>query len=164
MLLGIFLMNVPSNIKMICQWIPVLWNNWDWDYNFLFDILRYKMDRMSKHLAEHDVGVTAWQRAAQLKACVDIIDRIQDGSLSYTKEEQKAHEEKWGETIHESVETEDPGLFKLDMYSQKARDERLEEQERKEQLAIYELGRNRKQKDLDVLFRIMRKRVEYWWD
>lgn len=158
-----FISNIPNNIAMICQWIPILWNNWDWDYSFLYEILRYKMDRMSKYLTEKDRAVNTWQYAAQLKACVDIIDRLQEGSHSYTKKEQKEHEEKWGESIYE-LEDQGDGMHLLDIYTKKAREEGLEEQEREEQIAIYELGRARRSKDMDVLFRIMRKRIEYWWD
>lgn len=152
---------IPLNIKMICQWIPVLWGNWDWDYVFLLDVMRYKMARMSRCIAECDRGFDSQRHAKQLQACVDIIDRLR--SDSYLKYEERQHEKKWGEFVVERIPRDD-GLIKLDFYHVKARELGLEEQERAELRVIRNLAYRRRQKDLDVLFRIMRKRIEFWWD
>jgi hypothetical protein len=158
----IFIRNVPSNIVTICQWIPILWNNWDWDYNYFLTIVQYKIRRMSKHIKEHGHFVNSDEVCAQMDECVEIIDRF--FKADYVKEETAAHKEKWGETIYECIPCETEGHFRLDIYSAKARELELEEQERKEILAIYNLNDKRSEEDLDRLFELMRDKLQYWWD
>lgn len=158
-----FIRNIPDNIRMICEWIPVLWSNWDWDYNFLLITLRYKLHRMSKHISEHDHLVNSQKYAKQMACCVDIIDRLLNNE--YTTEEEKLHEDKWGELIMDSYPAEDyPGCHTLDIYRVKARESGEEEAERQETMQLHDLARARREKDLDILFRIMRKNIERWWD
>jgi hypothetical protein len=158
-----FVRNIPDNIKMICQWIPVLWSNWDWDYNFFLTIIQYKLRRMSKHIGEHDILVNSQRYAKQMAFCADIIDRLFKDE--YTTEEEKAHEEKWGELIMDSYPAKDyPGCHTLDIYRVKAREQGREEEEREETMQLHNLARARREKDLDILFRVMRKNIERWWD
>ena len=94
--------NIPANIKMICQWIPILWNNWDWDYHFLLVLMQYKLKRMSKYVKKHNRLVKTDEICIQMNECVEILDRLAN-SHDYTEAETKAHEEKWGPTIMECL-------------------------------------------------------------
>lgn len=154
--------NIPANIRMICEWIPVLWNNWDWDYNFLLLILQYKLKRMSKHIKEHDNLYKSGQIAAQMQACADIIQRLLDNE--YDEKEMAALDEKWGELQMDSLPCEYEGCRALDIYRPKAREMGMEDQEREESLAARQEAADRRQKDFEILFRIMNKRIEWWWD
>lgn len=151
-----FIRNIPSNLKMIAQWIPVLWNNWDWDHMFLMEVLKYKLLRMQKYMKKHAYVAAADQLAAQMKACTDIIDRLEKNR--YTEKEIADHDEKYGPL---SMEPDENGVI---LWRPKARELGLEEEEAERRFEIYLLGEKRREKDLEILFRIMQKRMEYWWD
>lgn len=42
-------------IKKICQWIPILWKDFDWDWVFIVEILCYKLERTRKCILENNV-------------------------------------------------------------------------------------------------------------
>lgn len=41
-------MRVLKKIKKIIDYIPILWNDYDWDYSYIDKILLYKLKRMKK--------------------------------------------------------------------------------------------------------------------
>ena len=162
-----FLENIPNNIIMICQWIPILWNNWDWDYNFLMDVMQYKIQRMSNHIKEHDRLMNSQKYAAQMQLCADTIQRLREDN--YIEHEVEEHNSKWGQLICESIplEEEHPSfgiLYKMDLYHEKARELGLEDQEQEEMQALRELEDARRQADWDLLFSQMRENIQSWWD
>ena len=159
--------HIPRNIKTIIKWTPVLWNNFDYDYGYLLLMLKFKLKCMREHIVEHDIVVSAPKIGKQIRACEDIITRLKSQTYDYIEEERAAHKEKWGESVWDSIPviTEDDGLcYAMDIYTEKAREQGLEKQEREEKSALYRLGEERRQKDLDDLFRIMRDNIESWWD
>ena len=36
-------------IKRLWRWIPVLWKQEDWDYDYLYEIMRIKMEELLKY-------------------------------------------------------------------------------------------------------------------
>lgn len=38
-----------KKIKNIIRWIPVIWNDEDWDFSHLLDILHFKLENMQKY-------------------------------------------------------------------------------------------------------------------
>lgn len=41
-------MNIFKKIKKIIDYIPILWNDYDWDYSYIDKLLLYKLKRMKK--------------------------------------------------------------------------------------------------------------------
>jgi len=79
---------IPSNIRMICQWIPILWSNWDWDYVFFLKIMRYKLQRMSKHIRTEQIIGDADKVSDEMDECIQILDRLL-GNYNYIEEAHK---------------------------------------------------------------------------
>jgi len=154
--------NIPNNIKMICQWIPVLWNNWDWDYNFLLDIMKFKLQRMSNHMIKHNIILDAEKISNQMNECISCIERIQKGE--YTVVEDEEHEKKWGKILYELIPCDHKDCKQLDIYSALAREQRKEEEERQESADIRALAEKRLEADYDLLFDTIRKNFRSWWD
>ena len=150
------------NLKRLFQWLPVVWKDRDFDYNFYLTLMQYKLKRMREHIVEHDIVLATPRIARQIKFCEDTIARLQTDE--YIEAEDKAHEEKWGEQIWDSLPTENERSRTLDIYRVKAREQGLEDQERDEQRVLYKLAKTRREKDLDRLFRVQRKYLEGWWD
>lgn len=115
-------------------------------------ILKYKLHRTSKHLREHNFIANAQKYAKQIEICEYLIDRLINDE--YAELERKKHEEKWGKLLFDG----------RGIHREKAFSEKEECQERDESIAISTLERQRRDRDLDALFSIMRKRIQYWWD
>lgn len=65
------------NIKNIIRWIPVLWNNWDWDYGFLYSIMLNKLNNMYDFFMSSSAMIAdAQETAEQIKYIIDRLDRL----------------------------------------------------------------------------------------
>ena len=64
------------NIKRIIEWIPILYNNFDWDYYYLLKIISFKLKLMEKHFREDGVTMSAEKHANEMKSMIEICDRL----------------------------------------------------------------------------------------
>ena len=63
-------------IKRLWRWVPVLWKQEDWDYDYLYEIMRIKMEELLKCLKEDNIHVGADRRARQLSICLEYFKRM----------------------------------------------------------------------------------------
>ena len=101
--------------------------------------------------------------ADQIKLAVLLIHRLIEDE--YLENVLKPHEEKWGES--EFIFTPIPGdkeYSSLDIKVDKANTKEEIEQESKERMRLYDHEGKLKKQDLDMLFKHIRKYIEYWWD
>ena len=64
------------NIKRIIEWIPILYNNFDWDYYYLLKIISFKLKLMEKHFREDGCTTSAKENAKEMKALIEICNRL----------------------------------------------------------------------------------------
>ena len=146
-------------IKRLIAWIPVLWKDREWDHAFLYDIIHFKLSQMEKHSR---TSIMVHERVGkQIRYAMFLIDRIREDD--YHQEEWKAHNEKWGELRWDSFPAERKGYVCLDIHRPKARAMGMEELERAESSELWRKAGEAREKDLDRLFRHMRKYVQGWW-
>jgi len=61
-----------EKIKRVFAWLPIIWNDNDFDYSYLDKIVLFKLKRMYKSLRPYDVS------KQPLRICINILERIQD--------------------------------------------------------------------------------------
>ena len=147
--------------KRLIAWIPILWKDRDWDHTYFYTIMDFKLSRMEK---ESDTSIMAHINVGkQIRYARFLIARILKDE--YDSEHYRQLEAKWGPLqmdFHEDPDSQ--GKWgTIDMYWPKARaagkDDEVSELSRK----IDSDADAIRQKDLDRLFRHMRKYVERWW-
>lgn len=69
----------------VVRWIPVIWFDRDWDWEFLNRILIYKFERMAKAMDEGHL-LHAPDRAGQLRICALLCKRMSEDN--YNRPEQ----------------------------------------------------------------------------
>lgn len=148
-------------VRRLYHWLPVLWNDRDYDYSFFYHILRFKLKRMAAHLREHNILLYTERYARQIDYAVFLLDRII--ADDYCASKYAAHQEKWGDVSFDK-RLENDGTYSLDIYVTKARESGLDEQEAAEFRTLSELKYRCKENDLDRLFRHIRKYHQRWWD
>ena len=102
------------------------------------------------------------QVADQIKVCKILLQRLIDDD--YISNATKYHDEKWGEL--ELVTDHIPGtdLFSVKAKTDKPLTEKEKKQEREERMNKYKHADYMKEQDLDLLFHLMRKHIQGWWD
>lgn len=66
------------NIKNICAYIPVLWNNQDCDWSGLLLIMSVKLRRMSDHIREHNIIQGAEKTSREILMASELCRRMSE--------------------------------------------------------------------------------------
>ena len=67
-------------IKNIIRWLPVLWKDSDWDYYYIFEILKNKLKFQSEHFRKFGYHESSERDAEKMTLCARLIDKVQNES------------------------------------------------------------------------------------
>ncbi len=68
--------NIRYGLRNLRIWFRIIWNDRDWDYEFLYRILKHKLLRM-EYLFRNDAMVgDSEEMADQMDRCIIILDRL----------------------------------------------------------------------------------------
>ena len=67
-----------NGVKNLWSWFPVIWKDRDWDHHYIFEILKFKLEKQAKHLAEVGFHNDAQRDAELMMTCVRLIDKLQN--------------------------------------------------------------------------------------
>jgi len=63
-------------IKNLIVWYKVIWNDRNWDYSYIYIILRHKLHLTEKSIRKNNNHVTAKKDADGVRLCVLLLDRL----------------------------------------------------------------------------------------
>jgi len=141
-------------ITNVARWLPLLWNDYDWDYYPLYKMLHQKIKFMKEHHRDHH-NHTDWEEVvAQLQTVEDCLDRLLRDN--YLEKEWDAHRarfprDKWFDSW---VQLPD-GSRQMPSMSDDERDAFKILHDEEERL---------RQADLDTLGQTISRHVRGWWD
>ena len=157
--------DIPRNIKYgienLIKWFPVIWQDRDWDHYYLYVILKRKLKHMEHLHIHYSHLMSAEQTAAQIKICVDLLDRLVKDE--YDESAYKTYYEKWGKPKFNWIPV-DNECSSLEITNEKVKTEEDKKQETKDFRRAGDHERNMRKQDIEYLFNHMRKHIEGWWD
>jgi hypothetical protein len=62
-------------IKRFWGWLPILWKDEDWDYVYLFEIMRYKISRIRKDIERVDRHTDCQETIKTMKEVEELLTR-----------------------------------------------------------------------------------------
>jgi len=65
------------NKRNLAEWAEIAWNDNDWDWSSIIEILAFKLTKMSIQMA-HGISEGCEKRAGQMNRCVLFLQRIID--------------------------------------------------------------------------------------
>lgn len=159
-----FFKNCKYGIMNLIIWFHVIWKDRDWDQWYLYNILRFKLERMEKIQREYGCHNDSNKTADQIKLCINLLSRLIDDN--YLINALKPHEKKWGESKMTFTPLSDDSnyLSSLTVETEKVLTKKEKALEHKERMIIYTRSEDLETQDLDMLFNNMRKYIEGWWD
>lgn len=171
--------NFIWGIKNLIKWFPVIWRDRDWDFNYIYKILQFKLEQQAYGIGSRDIHVNAQRDAERMLLCARLCyAQIEDGYgmeyLDYIDIDHEfipTDETKKLYTVESTiVEDNLDGYFalyprqyklalegKIEWYGKK-----IDPTNRKEiAMAIAENNQERSKK---LLFKIMENHLNHWWD
>lgn len=146
------------NLRNLARWIPILWDDRDWDYYYLLKVLRAKIGFMHKSMP-YWLRMDAGEVSIEMLRVMELLDNC----LTQKHEEgaYTLHTHLYGRSEWEFFDIEGKENFKrLEItYPDAESDELAQEELRRLSLAAHE----RHSADLKELFELL-KGLERWWD
>lgn len=131
-------------IKNIRLWYPILKEDQQWDYVYLYEIIQHKLKLMENLQRNQGNSVDAEVYADEMREVIDVLERLIEDD--YMPEESKEYFKK---------------LRIEDLFDNKR--ERSEE-EHQEHLEWYRQEEKNRNKDIEFVFDTMKEKIERWWD
>ena len=170
--------HVWTGIKNIWYWLPIIWKDRNWDYNYIFDIMTHKLKAQSKYIGSRGTHLSAERDAEIMMTCVRLMKLVQEDT--YSSEYSDYHKTKhWLEDIEDK-----PGLSSWEsrlleenfddyfkkyplIYKRVLNGEgvfkRQGREDNKQVIAmnIAHINHDRAKK---LVFKLMEENIERWWD
>lgn len=67
---------VLSGIKNIIKWFPIIWNDFDGDYDDIITILRFKLKNTADYLEKNSLSTNVKLSVNEIKLCIKLIDLL----------------------------------------------------------------------------------------
>ena len=90
--IDMFFYNLKNGIKNIIRWTPVIWGDYDFDYNFLVKIMEWKLHKMSNYFKDNGHLVGSKKAAKEMLICSELLKRINEDNLGENGITFKQHE------------------------------------------------------------------------
>lgn len=65
-----------ETIKRLIGWLPILWEDRDFDYAYILIILKYKLTRTRKCIVKNNIIENIEGLEEQIKKCEETLDRL----------------------------------------------------------------------------------------
>ena len=69
---------IKYGVKNLYKWFWVIWKDRDWDHHYIFQVLKFKLEKQASHLAENGFHNNAQRDAELMMTCVRLIDKLQN--------------------------------------------------------------------------------------
>lgn len=155
--------DLKYGIQNLITWFPIIWNDRQWDWVDILIILRKKLTLMERSFRKYGHHVHADRDADRMKKCILLMDRlIKD---DYVENAYKHHYEKWGDPkLDFKKDPEHKNCSIVDFTAENAITPEEKRQERKDKLRVITKPADMKRQDIDMLFTLIRKHLDSWWD
>jgi hypothetical protein len=69
---------LKQGVKNIIYWLPIIWKDRHWDHGYIFTILQHKLKAQSKEIGGKDRHTRAQYDSKKMNLCVNLIQKLQD--------------------------------------------------------------------------------------
>lgn len=175
-----------QGVKNLWKWFPVIWRDRDWDTSFIYEIIKVKLNNQADYIGGKNRHTRAKRDAELMKLCSRLIQRCQDDHydmeymdyhksnynfLDITDEDDIPEKYRKGKKLDIELVSENfddyfkkyPRQYKRVMSGEVSRFSRPIEEKDKQVIAM-EIAHENQDRCRKLLFKIMERRIEGWWD
>lgn len=163
-------------LKNIVKWFKIVWKDRDYDDSFIFEALKFKIENTAKY-TERRKWFVGWEiEVSRMRTCVELINRIQN---DYYGVEYLDYQESNHNFVESDIRDDDGDMMyemkseliseNFDQYFKKYGStyrkviKEYGDSLNKDSLALRVSNKNH-QKAKKLLFNILEKHIESWWE
>jgi hypothetical protein len=175
--------DIKSGIKNLIAWFPIIWRDRDWDDHYIFEVLKFKIKKQAKYIADRNFHSNAKRDAEIMNLVVKLIELEQDETygLEYLNYEKSKYyfvendKDFYGEKTYELKSDEisenfDEYIKKYPRQYEKAvsgelkRFTRYDDETKNKQIYAMEIAHENEERCHRLLFKILAYNIRKWWD
>lgn len=150
-----------TSIKRSYDFAKIGWSNYDYDYAYLLDLMRFKLERIEKEIL-NGYGEPDKRTNQSIRICIKLLKKIAHKDYQYFTE---LHYAKWGDPeLTSHTHPDSKGLYRVTIEHKNAVTDEQKEQQKKEFLEAYKKDQKQEERDTRLLFAIMAKYHRRWWN
>jgi len=165
--------NLKNGIRNLIAWFPVIWKDKDWDDSFLFEVVKFKITKMAKSHGAYMPYVGNKRNVEIMNLIVRLIDKFQDET--YLHEYFDYVDEKiWFEKVegagYYNMKSEilkddlDEYFQKYPLLKKQAEQHPFYKQTPDRVTLAISMGMIEHEKAKCLIFELMKRNVEKWWE
>jgi hypothetical protein len=167
-----------NGVKNLIRWFPIIWKDRDWDDSFIFNLLSQKLKNQATYIGKRDYHTLAKRDAEIMMTCVRLVEKVkmEDYGLEYMDYQETDWEfidcaDKPGYSelkFNEVSENLDeyfkkyPRQYKKVLKGEINRFKRDGDKDKK--LIAMEIAHENHERARKLLFNILERNIERWWD
>jgi len=161
--------DIKAGVKSVLYWLPVIWKDRWYDWDFLMMILEHKLLQMGNMTRKKGCQEHSPEKAAQMLVCAELCKKIYTNE--YRQEELKQHKEQWGdcvcpicgEFICDCFRYSEDESYWVNLY-EKVKTRADDEMASAQMHMIIDMQESDMDTDIELLFYIMQTKLLEWWD
>lgn len=147
--------DISQGLKNLARWLPVIWKDRDWDHFYIYELMRAKLENQAEYIGSNDRHTSAKRDSERMMLAARLIRRLQD--------------EHYGD---EYLLCSESGIYdeyfaKYPRVCRAVRGGQISHLRKgaktNDQIAL-EISLENHERCRRLLFRIMEKNIERWWD
>lgn len=148
-------------VKRLSEFVPKIWNSYDWDHSYATGLFKYQLERMVKHLEENKPHYGWEQDVNRIKTAIELLERVDSDYylMKYVDEAEK----KYGPTNLDLREIDTPGHYALVRTFEKGYSLEEEKEIEKEFYRAIKEGTILQAKARRILWKFIEHNIENWW-
>lgn len=147
-------------IQRLFQFIPIIWNSYDWDFIYATDLFKFQLLRMSDYFDKHGHLENSKYNAQRIRLVCRLMDKVYNDE--YSSEVFDNLREKYGQDAFRfSFEPTDNDLYLMkSKYESYPNAEEIEVDVRE----VLDKSYQKTEKAHRLLWKLVEHNIQRWWD
>jgi hypothetical protein len=159
-----FFGGIKVGLSNLWAYLPIIWQDRDWDHAYLLDLWEFKFRRMARMHLEHGNAVGSEKIGKQLLLCAELCVRIREDK--YDDVDTDAHDKKWGKPklVFFPKENADSSYREIRFIRSRVKTDADAKQELEESQRYTRHAQQQRINDLKYLSGLISDNLLNWWD
>ena len=155
-------------IKRVIDFLPIIWNGFDFDYRYSIEVFRKQLERQAKYLESNSaITLEAKNNASRIRTAIKLMDKVYDDEYAF--EYADTIEKLYGKSLYEFVELdekdkkEDP-YYRLEVTNENAVNEKHQEEIDEVRREMMKVSFEKQKRAHKLLWDFIEHNIQKWWD
>lgn len=145
----------------LVEWLPVIWEGDDYDYNYSINVFKYQLERTAKYIKCNGHLENGERVVLQIQTAVDLIDKTYNGG--YIEQAEEEFTRQYGECEIQFHDYDEEN-FEMTMWWSSAEDSEHNDQINEFYHAHMFAAHAKAERGKAILWKYINKNIETWWD